>query len=214
MKQQKRNQEKKKKKNTNKLKLNQCPHCDHWFSSTNGTYGFHLTQCQIVQESTNINIYQESHDTKKAVRVPQQQYSSHSALDSGCFTNRLSRIDLKYHYNRGGEGKINDPSLEYPGIEHEELKSSIDIDIDTDTHANAHTIEITEDSYQLYEKAWVLFDTAAAQAHRSNVHVQLCHIPFPPNSLSSDGLCALYGLEPETPLDLKRARLRKLLMRW
>jgi hypothetical protein len=210
----------KSKKNANNFKLNQCPHCDNWFPSANGVYDFHLIQCKTVQESITINIHQESYCSKplrnKVMPLNQisKQYSN-STVEFSCFTNRLSRIDLKHHCK--GEkwnASINSASFHCPKLERnrkEDQENQGNKIFNTFAEMNQETIY---DSHQLFEKAWTLFEAAAATACNSKGNLQICHIPFPPSSLSVDGLCVFFGLDPGTSLDLKRARMRKLLIRW
>ncbi len=200
---------KKKKKNRNRNQLlNQCPHCSHWFSLSNDVYNIHLTQCKIVQESIAINIdQQESSSPNCPTRTERFRLSFDDCINR-------NRYDIKHCYG-GGTNNTN-VTNECAGIGIKNKKSEgRDVNVEPSTEVSEMVDSHgSEDLYQLHEKAWSLFETTAKSALRSKVNIEFCHIPFPPDSLDSDSLYDLFGLSSETPLYLKRARMRKLLIRW
>jgi hypothetical protein len=80
---------------------------------------------------------------------------------------------------------------------------------------NIHDVESipVED---VYERAWRMVEAAAQKAfeNKSHISIDLLALAFPPKHLNADDLCTVFGITTELSLDLRRARIRQLLIRW
>ena len=50
--------------------------------------------------------------------------------------------------------------------------------------------------------------------NKSHISIDLLALAFPPKHLNADDLCTVFGITTELSLDLRRARIRQLLIRW
>lgn len=177
----------------------QCETCANWFSSQNGVYEIHLTQCNILQESLAFNIYQAAHNSKTSGKVPIVNDSEQPFINvkenSGYFTKRLSRIDLRRSLGMG-------------------IHTCHEVTILDDLHKSIDPNHVTMNEYQSFEHAWTQFEREVDRATHTNTFLRIMSIPFPSMSLTRNDLCALFGLTHEMPIDIKRARIRRLLIRW
>ena len=223
--------------NALKTKQNQCPKCGNWFTLCNDIFNIHLTQCHILQQSLAMNIHQEEESsssyysplhemmtnaTTKQRNQRQTGSNDHSykVADFGCFTERLSRIDLKRSSIRIEKKTFDDSmttdSQPLPAHQRQETDDNNDKYASGDeTIDSKYNSSNYEDMYEAYEKAWALFENVASKAYSTKARLSAECIPFPSKLFEhNDGNICSFGLSSEMSLNLKRVRIRQLLMRW
>ncbi len=207
---------KKKQKHPTKLIRVQCPHCHNLFSSVGCDYEIHLTQCQIVLQSDLFQIRQEN-----TLLKPNVSFSENNVLSFS--RNEISRIsfglfDGKRKDDLFSKMKWPNKPLNTQSDANNKTKTIVDNDTVVKTVSRSISLSDYEDDpspYILHEQAWSLFENVVSVALKNHECIQVRHIPFPPEDVGGiDDLFEIFGLSMVIPFHMKRARMKKHMMRW